>query len=223
MAKKCSKAVEVIPGSGMEWLVGSTKDSTARICKNGRNVVMAKVKQPNKTGGDPQNLKSAGERWRSMTAAQKQPWHDIAVKKDFRSGWNAFISSFLKSVAIHGLDYTMNHEAVYVYSEHREKRAEQLNNSLKRLSKYQVKQEFYTRTEEMLSLYPVAYSSPLIELRLEDISDVNNALAMKWLYRCDPYHEYQFDALEQDQYTEKGSYSLIKRPRQGVELYQFIQ
>ncbi len=57
-----------------------------------------------------------------------------AEEKHFRSGWNAFLSSFLRTVAIYGLDYTMNHELQYIDSNHRHEKAEQRNTGLKRLS-----------------------------------------------------------------------------------------
>ncbi len=223
MAKQCSKAVEVLPGSTVDWVVGSLKNSTARVCQNGRNILMPKLRQPNKTGGNPNMFKGAGEKWRSMTAVQKQPWVEIADEKWFRSAWNAFNSSFFRSVAMYGLDYTMSHELEYIDSDHRAKREEYLHNSLKRLADYEVKEEFYTETDDIFELYPVALTSPHIRIRLRDLNDVNNALAMKWLYRTDDFLEYHFDPVEQDQYTEKGSYTLTKRPRQELELYQLIR
>ncbi len=222
MAKKCSKAVEVLPSSSIEWLVGSVKTSTARVCKNGRNIVMPKVKQSNKIGADPKMFTGAGEKWRALTSNQKQSWKEIAREKQFRSAWHAFNSSFFRSVAIHGLDYTMTNQLNYIKSDSRYKKAEALNNSVKRLKKYKTKSEFYSETEEILKIYPVAYSSPHVHFRLRDLNDVNNALAMKWIYRTDDFLQYEFSPIEQDQYTEKGSYTLIKRPRQGEELYQVI-
>ncbi len=74
----------------------------------------------------------------------------------------------------------------------------------------------------MFDTYPIAYSNPHIELRLRNIVDVNNALAMEWLYRTDAFPEYQFTDTEIDRDTEKGSYTLIKRPRQGLKLFQPI-
>ncbi len=222
MAKKCSQAVEILPGSTIDWLLGSTKNCTARITKNGSNVIMPKIKQPNKTGADPNMFKGAGEKWRAMNADQKLPWINIAKEKSFRSPWNAFISSFLKSATIHGLEYTMSHELKYISSDSRYKKAEQLNNSIQRLNQYKVEPAFYTDTKEILKQYPVELSSPHIYLKLLDLTDVNNALRMKLLYRTDDFAEYQFYSVEIDRNTEKGSYTLIKRARQGVELYQFI-
>ncbi len=222
MAKKCSQAVEILPGATIDWMVGSIKNCTARVCKNGRNILMPKVKQSNKTGGDPNMFKGAGEKWRSLTVTQKEPWVAIAGEKSFRSPWNAFNSSFFKSVALYGLDYTMSHELDYIDSDHRSKREEYLQKSVKRLQRYEVEEEFYSETEAILNLYPVALSSPHIHIRLRDIGDVNNALAMRWLYRSDDFSEYQFEPLEKDQYSEKGSYSMTKRTRQGQELYELL-
>ncbi len=222
MARKCSKAVEILPSPTIEWLTGSTKNSTARICKNGRNVVMPKVKQPNKTGGDRKMFSGAGEKWRSMTVKQKQPWRDIADEKHFKSGWQAFISSFFKSTAIHGLEYTMNHELNYIDSSSRYEKAKQISNNVKRLHNYKVEPEFYKETEDILEEYPIAFTTEHVYLRLRDLSDVNNALEMKWLYRTDDFYEYHFTPIETDEFTEKGSYTLTKRPRQGQELYQPI-
>ncbi len=223
MSKKCSKAIEVLPGSTIDWLVGSVKTSTARVTKNGRNILIPKVKQPNKTGADPNMFKGAGEKWRSMTEVQKKPWIDIAQEKPFRSPWNAFISSFLRSVAVHGLSYTMSNELKYMDSNNREKKELQLSNSLNRLNQYQVEPEFYEETAAIMAEYPVEYASPHIHLRLRDLIDVNNALTMKWLYRTDAFREYNFEPIEQNQDTEIGSYSISKRPRQGQELFQLFQ
>ncbi len=77
MASKCSKAVEIIPSPTIDWVVGSIKSCTARITKNGRNIASRKIKQPNTTGGDPNMFKKAGEKWRSMTREEKQPWQDL--------------------------------------------------------------------------------------------------------------------------------------------------
>ncbi len=222
MTKRCSKAVEVLPSPTIAWLCGSVKTSTARICKNGRNIVIQKVKQPNKTGADPGMFTGAGEKWRSMTEAEKKPWKDMVMEKSFRSGWNAFISSFLRSVAIYGLEYTMNHELTYFDSNIRQQKAEQLNNSLIRLENYEIEPNFYEETENVLTEYPVAFSNEHVYLRLRDLVDVNNALAMKWLYRTDDFTEYQFTPIETNQYTETGSYILTERPRQGQELFQPI-
>ncbi len=183
---------------------------------------MKKVKQPNKTGGDPKMFSSSGEKWRTMTATQKEPWIKIAKENGFRSSWHAFNSSFFRSVAIHGLEYTINHELNYIESKSRHEKAESLNNSVKRLNKYKVKEEFYTQTEEILTTYPVAFSSEHVYLRLRNLSDVNNALSMKWLYRTDEFYDYQFTTTETDGNTEKGSYTLTKKPRQGQELFQLI-
>ncbi len=222
MARKCSKAVEVLPSPTIGWLTGSIKTSTARICKNGRNVVMPRVKQPNKTGADPNIFKGAGEKWRSMTETQKRHWKDLAEEKHFRCGWNLFLSSFMRSAAIHGLDYTMNHQLEYIDSKSRHEKAQGFNNNMKRLNNYQVEPAFYDETEAILEKYPLAFADPFVYLRLRDLNDVNNALEMKWLYRKDDFAEYQFTPNEVDQYTEKGSYILIKRPRQGNELFQPI-
>ncbi len=222
MAKKCSKLVEILPGPTIEWLVGSTKTSTARITRNGRNIAMPKVKQPNKTGGDPRMFKEAGKKWRSMTESQKQPWKEIAKEKEFRSGWHAFNSSFFRSVAVNGIDYTMSHELIYVYSNNREKKAECLINSIKRNQVYQVDAAFYNRTEELMKEYRLEYASPHIQIRLSDFDDINNALSLGYLYRSDDILESQFHLIEKDQYTEKGTYILIKRSRLGQELIQAI-
>ncbi len=219
---KCSKAVEILPGPSIEWLIGSTKHSTARICKNGRNIATPKVKQPNKTGGDPNMFRAAGEKWRSMTNEEKQPWIDLVQEKNFRSGWHAFNSSFFRSVAIHGLEYTINHELNYIESNHRQKKAQHLLNSLKRLQNYQVQESFYTETDTILAHYPVALSSSHFYIRLEDITDVNNALSMKYLYRTDSFKEYKFKPVETDQDIETGTYTLRIRPRLGQELYEPI-
>ncbi len=223
MAKKSSRAVEILPGPTVEWLVGSVKTSTARVCKNGRNILMPKVKQPNKIGADPNMFKLAGEKWRAMTEAQKQPWKEIATNKEFRCAWNAFNSSFFRSVAIYGMDHTMNHELSYINSNHRSKKAEHLRSSLKRLNQYQQAPESYVETAAILDLHPVALSSEHVQLHLQDLNDVNNALLMKWLYRTDAFIEYEFTALEQDQHSETGHYTMTKRPRQSQELYQMIQ
>ncbi len=222
MAQKCSQAVEVLPGSTIEWLTGSITTCTARIGKNGRNILMPKVKQPNKTGGDPKMFKEAGSKWRAMTYIQKQPWGYIARNEKFRSAWHAFNSSFFRSVAKHGLDYTMNHELNYIYSNNRAKMAEQFINSLKRLKKYRVQPMFYTETEEMLRIYPVVLASPHIYIRLRNLNDINNALSMKLLLRTDVIKEYHFEPIEQNNHIEKGSYTLLTRPRQGLELFEPI-
>ncbi len=223
MAKKRSKSVEVLPSPTIDWLTGSVTTSTARICKNGRNVVMPKVTQPNKNGADPRMFTGAGEKWRSMTNEQKKPWVDIAEEKYFRSPWNAFLSSFFRSAAIYGLDYTLNHELIYIDSNHRHEKAEQFNNSMKRLNNYQVEPEFYQETEAILEQYSLAFTNPNVYLRLRDQEDVNNALEMKWIYRTDDFLEYQFRPIEITQNIEKGSYILSKRPRQGQELFQLIR
>ncbi len=46
---------------------------------------------------------------------------------------------------------------------------------------------------------------------------------MKYLYRTDDFMDYQFHAVVIDQYSETGSYTMIKRPGQGVELFQPLQ
>ncbi len=222
MAKECSKSVEILPGPTVEWMVGSIKTSTCRVTKNGRNLASKKVKQPNKTGGDPRMFTRAGEKWRAMTEAQKKPWKELAKEQEFRSGWHAFNSSFFRSVAIHGLEYTMNQELTYIYSDNRQKKAEHLNNSLKRLQKYYVQESFYTETEEMLKSYPVQLCSPHIIIRLEDLTDINNALAMKWLYRTDAVTEYQFYPEEETGSVEKGYYVKTGRPRNPDELYELF-
>ncbi len=220
MALKCSNSVEILPSPTIDWLCGSTKTSSVRIAKNGRNVAMKKIKQPNKTGADPKMFSGAGEKWRSMTKEQKQPWAAIAEDKSFRSPWNAFISSFLKSVALSGIDYTMSHELTYIDSDHRQKKAKQLANSIKRLNQYEVKESFYSETEETLAKYPVNFSSEHIYVRLQDYVDVNIALELELLYRTDDFAEYQYESIEKIDYIEKGSYILTKRPRQGQELFQ---
>ncbi len=222
MARTCSTAVEILPSPTMDWVIGSIKTCTARVAKNGRNIATKKVKQPNKTGADPRMFTGARDKWRAMTKEEKLPWQEIAAKEDFRSGWNAFLSSFFRSVAIHGLEYTMSHELIYIYSDHRQKKAEQLSNSLKRLSKYEVQDSFYLETEATLKLYPVEFSSEHIYVRLRDLNDINNALCMELLYRYDTFTEYEFEPMAEDQYTETGSYTIRKRPRQGRELYQLI-
>ncbi len=223
MSKKRSQAVEVLPGTTVDWLVGSVKTSTCKITKNGRNIALPRVKQPNKTGGEPKMFTGARDIWRAFTDIQKNYWQEIAREKEFRAGWNAFLSSFFRSVAIHGIEYTMSHDLNYIHSDHRAKKQQYLINSLRRLGTYQVKEKFYSQTQTMLALYPVAFASPHIHLRLEDLNDINNALTMKWLLRTDDFLEYDFTPIESNGSTEKGSYILRKTPRQGQELYQLIQ
>ncbi len=116
----------------------------------------------------------------------------------------------------------MNHELGYIDSTHRQKKAQQLQNSIKRLHNYKVEEEFYKETESILAEYPVQFTNEHVYFRLQDQDDVNKALAMGWLYRTDDFYEYQFDPTESDELTEKGSYTLKKRPRQEQELFQPI-
>ncbi len=148
---------------------------------------------------------------------------DIAEEKYFRSAWNAFISSFLKSVAVHGLEYTMDHELHYADSNHKQNKAEKFNNTMKRLNNYKVESSFYDETEKILKEYPVDFTNAHVYIRLRDCVDVNNALNLGWLYRTDEWLEYQYTPLEQTQNLEKGIYTLTKRPRQGQELFQLVQ
>ncbi len=221
MKQNQSHAVEILPGPFSEYVLGSTKNTTCRVGKNGRNVAMPKVKQPNKTGGNGDYLKSGAEKWRSMDAEQKQYWRAIALEHDFWSNWTAFMSSFLKSVTDHGLEYVMAHETSYVSSNARLERYQCHANSVKRNQQYQADPEYYPTTEATLKSYSVAMDSELVYVRLLDVIDVNNAMRCKLVYRSDPIFDYEYQPLETGE-VEKGYYVKTQRPRQGDELYELF-
>ncbi len=220
MSKRDSHAVEILPFI-TDIVCGSTKHTTCRVSKNGRNIAMPKVKQPNKTGVNGSYLKSGSAKWKTMTAKQKQYWDDIALKEDFWSRWTAFMSSFLISVGLHGLDHTMNNELSYLTSEKRSQRNEDFENSRTRHRQYQVDPSYYPRTEETLKTYQVAHDSPLVYVRLLDLRDVNNALRCKYAYRTDSIVEYRFFPNETGE-VETGTYIKTVRERIGDELYELI-
>ncbi len=215
------RAVEILPGPLSEYVIGSTKNTTCRVMKNGRNVAMPKVKQPNKTGGKSLYLQNGAAKWRTMNLDQKEYWREIAKEHDFWSNWTAFMSSFLKSVTIYGLDYVMANEVEYVSSDARFERQKCHENSVKRNRQYQPDPESYPLTEATLKTYPVAMDSALIYVKLLDVIDVNNAMLCKLLYRTDPFVEYQYFPNETGE-IEKGYYIKSQRPRQDDELYELF-
>ncbi len=222
MKNRSSKAVEILPHAFSEYAIGSTKHNSCRVCKNGRNIAMPKIKQPNKEGRDPLLFTNGSAKWKTLSHAQKENWRDIAIDKEFWSKWQAFMSSFLISVTIHGMDYTMNHELSYIDSEARHKRYEYYENSIKRNQQYKVDPSYYPQTEAMLKLYPIAHDSELLYIRLLDLIDINNALQCKMVYRTDPFVEYEYYP-EQTGAVEKGYYIRRERPRQGDELYELLR
>ncbi len=221
MSQTCSNSVEVLPHV-TDYLLGSTKNTTCRVCKNGRNIAMPKVKQANKTGRNPDFFKCGAEKWRRLTHAEKSCWRDIAKEKDFWSNWTAFMSSFLKSVGQIGLEETMNNDLVYTSSAARLQRKEQRENSIKRNRQYKVDPDYYTRTEQILRDYPVAHDSALAYIRLLDLADVNNALRCKMAYRTDPIVEYEYFPTQTGD-IEMGHYIKTSRVRHGDELYELFQ
>ncbi len=220
MSKK-SQAVEILPTFPIDIMTGSIKHCTFRVDKEGRNMVMPKVLQPNKTGRQPEIPQGASIKWRSLSDNQKQYWQEIAKDYDFHSRWTAFVSSFFLAVDLHGLDYVMAHELSYIYSKNRHKRDEHWLNSKKRRAKYKPNPKHYDMTKETLATYPVDLLTPFIYLKLLDLNDVNNALRCKMLIRTDPLVEYEF-FLEQEGEIEKGSYIRRQRPRIANELYELV-
>ncbi len=216
-----SNAVEILPAV-VSYAVGSTKNTTFRVTKSGSNMAVPKVKQPNKKGVNGDYLKSGAAKWRTMSKEQKAFWQDIAEKEDFWSKWQAFMSSFLTLAGIHGLDYVMNNDVSYIYSESRFEKEKHLLESVKRNQNYHVDPAHYAQTEETLTLYPVAMDSPVVFVKLLDVIDVNNALLCKLVYRCDPVVEYEYHPLETGA-VEKGYYIRSERPRQGDELYELFK
>ncbi len=217
---KCSHAVEILPTPPIDIMTGSIKSSTFRVDQNGRNIVMPKVKQPNKTGRDSVIVQSAPIKWRTLTADQKQYWDEIAKSKSFYSRWTAFVSSFFLSVDAHGLDHTMNNELSYFYSKNRGKANEHFNNSLERRLKYQPDPQHYIITKETLRLYPVELRTELIYTKLLDLNDVNNALRCRMLVRTDSFIEYEIFPDPDDE--TRGSYICKTRPRKDDELYELL-
>ncbi len=221
MSKKTSHAVEILPDGVIDTLYGSTKHTTCRVMRNGRNLAMPKVEQPNKTGGSADYLKKGSEKWRAMTENQKNYWQGIADNEDFWSRWTAFMSSFLLCVGTHGLEQTMNQDLTYHSSAVRLERCKRNNDCLKRRRRYKVDADYYPRTKATLAKYPVAYASELICVRLLDLLDVNNALRCRMIYRTDPVVEYEYFPEEVGD-VEKGYYIKTERPRLGDELFQLI-
>ncbi len=217
-----SSAVEILPHAFTEYAIGSVKHATCRITKTGRNIAMPKVEQPNKTGGNPVPLKKGGEKWWCLSDSQKEFWREIALEHDFWSKWQAFMSSFLISVELNGLDYTMNNELIYYSSNARDKRYEHYENSIKRNRGYQVDESYYPKTEETLKKYLLAHDSPLIYVRLLNLVDVNNALKCKMIYRTDPVVDYEYYP-EQTGTIEKGYYVRTERPRSEEERYELFE
>ncbi len=222
MNKRCSHSVEILPSVLSGYAVGSTKNTSCRISKNGRNIAMPKVSQPNKTGANPNFFKSGSEKWKTLNKEQKNYWDQIAKQENFWSRWTAFMSSFLKSISLNGLDETMNNELSYCYSEARFERQQHLENSIKRNRKYEVDPQHYVETEIMLNQYPIAHDSPLVYVKLLDLNDINNALRCKMAYRTDPIVECEYTPLETGD-IEKGFYVKTQRPRVGDEVYELFK
>ncbi len=218
MAQKESKAVEILPMI-TDVVYGSIKTATCRVTKNGSNIAMPKVTQPNKQGRNQGRLTKGAEKWRSMSDKQKIYWKEIATEHNFWSNWTAFMSSFMISVTLYGLDYVMANDVEYLASTARLQRHEQQNNMVKRRRRYKVDASYYPRTEKTMRDYPIQQDSPLIYVRLLDLTDVNNALALKMIYRTDAIVEYQYFP-DQVGEIEKGYYIKTGRPREGDELYE---
>ncbi len=221
---KCSKAVEILPTLPIDIMTGSTKHNTFRVDKQGRNMVMPKVEQTNKTGRDSAIVKGAPAKWKTLNAEQKQYWQEIANQYDFYTRWTAFVSSFFLSVDLYGLEYTMNHELNYIHSKNRGKKEEHWENSLQRRVKYKPDPAHYQITEMNLQLYPVRFSNPFMFIKLLDLTDINNALACKMIYRTDAIVEYEFFPSEEGEVeVEKGSYIKHSRARTGTQKYELFQ
>ncbi len=218
---KCSYAVEILPSGPIEIMTGSIKGSTFRVDKQGRNMVMPKVEQPNKTGRDSLVVKGAPEKWKTLSQDKKQYWDEIAAEHDFRSRWTAFVSSFFLSVDLHGLEHTMNHELTYIHSKNRGKSAEHFENSLKRRLKYKPDPRHYKITQTTLETYPIELRSPFIFVKLLDLNEVNNALRCKMVCRTDPIVEHEYFPFP-DSDGDIGTFIKITRPRLGDEVYELF-
>ncbi len=215
------KSVEILPTEISEYAVGSMKSTTCRVTKNGSNIAMPKVKQPNKQGRDPQLFKKGSEKWRTFTKETKDFWHNIALENEFWSKWQAFMSSFLLSVGIHGIDATMNQDLAYYDSDARFEKYAHLENSIKRLRKHHVDSEDYQKTKATYKKYPVAQDSPVFYPKLFDLWDVNIALKCRLIYRYDPVVEYRYYPEETGE-VEKGYYIRTERERIGEEKYELF-
>ncbi len=227
MSKQQSRAVEILPGKAIETLYGSMKHCSCRVTKNGRNIAIPKVKQPTKEGRNPEYFKKGSEKWRGMTVAEKDFWKAIATEKAFWSKWTAFMSSFLLSIGLHGLDYTMTNALIYYDSDARLQRQKNQEKTLARRRRYVADPQYYPQTEDTMKNYPLAFDSELIHVRLLDVNDVNNALICRLIYRTDPIVEYQFfpekagfPAVGSE--VETGYYIKTTRPRLDNELYRLF-
>ncbi len=219
---KKSKAVEIMTESPVDVVVGPLKDITFRVTKDGKNIAMPKVEQPNKTGRTPDIMKSAPIKWRTLTTEQLKYWDDIAVKHDFRSRWQAFVSSFLKCADANGLEYTMNNDLAYFESKNRHIQQQYFENSKKRHLNYKLDSKRSKNSQKCYNNYPIKNNFDTIRPVLWDIQDVNNALKLTLLYRTDLIVECEYFP-EKEGDIEKGYYIRTTRPRQGDELFALFE
>ncbi len=174
--------IELLRSELCESITGHIKTTTFRVSHKGKNYALPKVSG---TWGDPLILSGASAKWGAMAENEKDFWFGISQTHGFWSRWTAFVSSFILSVGIFGLVTTILQPLGFHPSTVRFQRYLSRINSVKRHNKYMDNESDYTRTDEILELYPIELTSPLVLPRMLSECDVNSALETKLVFRTD--------------------------------------